>query len=94
MTPSNRCPECGALRATARRDAFVAGWEDGRLRGLQEGTRARMDLGLPPNFAAVLPDLIALAHPDRHEGRVEQATRVTQALLAWRDGPKGGGRGR
>jgi len=25
---------------------------------------------------------LALCHPDRHEGRVEQATRVTQSLMA------------
>lgn len=88
MTPG-RCPACGALSANRRKDAFAQGFEDGRLRGLLEGSQVRADLGLPPNFVALLDDLVQLTHPDRHQGpQAERATRVTQALLAWRDDPR------
>jgi hypothetical protein len=88
VTTANRCSRCGQLTVNARRDVYATGFEDGRLRGLVEGTQARMDMGLPPNFAALVDDLIALCHPDRHQGREEQANRATAALLAWRDDPR------
>ena len=86
MTTTGRCPACGALTGQARVDAHAAGFEAGRLRGLLEGTQARMDLGLPPNFSALVDDLVALCHPDRHPAsRQAQAHRATVGLLAWRE---------
>jgi hypothetical protein len=89
MSSAGRCPACGALAGHARVDAHAAGFEAGRLRGLVEGTQVRADMGLPPTFSALVDELIALCHPDRHQGgREDQATRATQALLQWRDDPR------
>jgi hypothetical protein len=73
------------VTAKARLDPFAEGFAAGRLRGLAEGTSSRGAVGLPPTIDALIDDLIALCHPDRHQGREEQAGEATRALLAWRD---------
>jgi len=46
--------------------------------------------GLLAMLTGLLHDLIQLCHPDRHSGRVDLATRVTQQLLELREQPPGG----
>jgi hypothetical protein len=58
------------------------GWHEGYAEGLRDGRRERG----PVLDAELLQALISLCHPDRHAGRVDLATRVTQQLLAIRDG--------
>jgi hypothetical protein len=86
MTSANRCSRCGALAGQARVDAHAAGFEAGRVRGFAEAAELRAEAGLPVELADLLPDLLQLVHPDRHEGaQWERAHAVTVALLAWRE---------
>ena len=85
VTLEDRCSRCGALREARRLDAHAAGFEAGYARGVETGAAAAREHVRPAAWLALLPDLVALCHPDRHPGRVEQSTRVTAALLALRE---------
>ena len=94
MTAPARCPRCGALAAHARKDAYVHGFEDGRLRGFAEAAELRREAGVPPELSDLWTSLVKLVHPDVHApARREQAGEVTVALLEWR-ARVGAGRGR
>ena len=74
-----RCRRCfGALKerdeAEGRQDAYDAAWDS----GYRSGRLSALNMEL-------LHDLIQLCHPDRHRGRVDLATRVTQKLLELRE---------
>ena len=74
-----RCRRCfRALKerhqAEARQDAYDAAWDSGYRSGR-----------LSVLTEELLHDLIQLCHPDRHSGRVDLATRVTQKLLELRE---------
>ncbi len=78
MTTSGRCSRCGALTGQARRDAFVAGFEDGRIERVPRGAALRAELGVPVEFSDLLADLVALCASRPARGREEQATWVTK----------------
>jgi hypothetical protein len=74
-----RCRRCfRALKerdeAEARQDAYDAAWDSGYSSGRLSALSKEL-----------LNDLIQLCHPDRHSGRVDLATRVTQQLLELRE---------
>jgi hypothetical protein len=58
----------------ARQDAYDAAWDSGYSSGRLSALSKEL-----------LHDLIQLCHPDRHSGRVDLATRVTQQLLELRE---------
>jgi hypothetical protein len=82
-----RCRPCfRALKerdeVEARQDAYDAGWDGAYDAGWDGGYRSGR---LSVLTEALLRDLIQLCHPDRHSGRVDLATRVTQQLLELRE---------
>jgi hypothetical protein len=82
-----RCRPCfRALKerdeAEARQATYEAGWDSAYDEGWDSGYRGGR---LSVVTEALLHDLIQLCHPDRHSGRVDLATRVTQQLLELRE---------
>jgi hypothetical protein len=82
-----RCRRCfRALKerdeAEVRRDAYDTGWDGAYDAGWDSGYSAGR---LSALSRELLHDLIQLCHPDRHSGRVDLATRVTQQLLELRE---------
>ena len=68
--------------AKARQDAYEAGWLVAYDLGWDSGNSSGRLSALSKEL---LHDLIQLCHPDRHSGRVDLATRVTQELLELRE---------
>jgi hypothetical protein len=90
MTTTGRCPRCGGLESSRRRDAFVAGHEAGRVEGFREAAALRAEVGVPAELSDLWPALVKLVHPDVHApARQADAHEVTVALLAWRERRRG-----
>ena len=87
MPNYRHCHECGDLFAPSRPHHRLC-WECWRLQDRADGrdagswSRSPAEKLIPVLDARTLRTAIALCHPDRHEGRVEQATRTTQVLTA------------
>jgi hypothetical protein len=81
MTTTGRCPRGAAQAAQARRDAFVAGHEAGRIEGFREAAELRAEVGVPLELADMWRTLIRLLHA---ACRQKEASEATIALLEWR----------